>query len=150
MKGKAGTLPLIQNQKCYVYFIFYFSFIFYFANSFYTQNTSLHPQSSSQSQSPMFSPLNSTALAKLPLWSPQLKLPPVILLHLRSLMISPALKMAESTSLWFADPVALGIEVRACSVLESTSENAGSDLWKTLDLGLLLGLWYLFNICFNF
>ena len=43
-----------------------------------------------------------------------------------------------------------GVKVRATSVPESAGENAKSGLGKTLDLGLLLNLWYLFSICFNF
>ncbi|KAL5544188.1 hypothetical protein UlMin_007972 [Ulmus minor] len=42
-----------------------------------------------------------------------------------------------------------GVQVRASSVPESAGENAGSGWGRTLELGLLFGLWYLFNIYFN-
>ncbi|XP_052176978.1 triose phosphate/phosphate translocator, non-green plastid, chloroplastic-like [Diospyros lotus] len=43
-----------------------------------------------------------------------------------------------------------GVEVRATSVPESAGESAkSSGLTRTLELGSLFGLWYLFNIYFN-
>jgi solute carrier family 35 protein E1 len=42
------------------------------------------------------------------------------------------------------------LEVRATSVPESAGESAeSSGLSKTVELGALFGLWYLFNIYFN-
>lgn len=49
-----------------------------------------------------------------------------------------------------SDRDARSLEVRAASVPESAGESAeSSSLFKTLELGALFGLWYLFNIYFN-
>lgn len=49
-----------------------------------------------------------------------------------------------------SDRDARSLEVRAASVPESAGESAeSSSLFKTLQLGALFGLWYLFNIYFN-
>ncbi|KAE8124244.1 hypothetical protein FH972_019146 [Carpinus fangiana] len=49
-----------------------------------------------------------------------------------------------------SDRDARSFEVRAASVPESAGESAeSSSLFKTLELGALFGLWYLFNIYFN-
>ncbi|KAG6635183.1 hypothetical protein I3843_11G024400 [Carya illinoinensis] len=45
-----------------------------------------------------------------------------------------------------SDPRTSSFEVRAASVPESVEH---SSIWKTLELGALFGLWYLFNIYFN-
>ncbi|XP_048136593.1 phosphoenolpyruvate/phosphate translocator 1, chloroplastic-like [Rhodamnia argentea] len=48
------------------------------------------------------------------------------------------------------DPEARGFEARATSVPETADEGEKSGgLGKTMELGLLFGLWYLFNIYFN-
>ncbi|KAG2678871.1 hypothetical protein I3760_11G024200 [Carya illinoinensis] len=45
-----------------------------------------------------------------------------------------------------SDPRTSSFEVRAASVPESVEPGS---IWKTLELGALFGLWYLFNIYFN-
>ncbi|KAJ7956229.1 Phosphoenolpyruvate/phosphate translocator chloroplastic-like [Quillaja saponaria] len=70
-----------------------------------------------------------------------------------SLGSSPTFKFRSRTLpiLPSSDSELTGVEVRATAVPESAGdiETSSSSLFKTLELGSLFGLWYLFNIYFN-
>ncbi|KAI4336154.1 hypothetical protein L6164_014719 [Bauhinia variegata] len=68
----------------------------------------------------------------------------------RSWCLSPssAFKFRPFSSIPPSDPSVNRLEAGATSVPESADESSGS-LFKTVELGVLFGLWYLFNIYFN-